>query len=248
MTLPSDAPSPAFAFARPQLARAVSQLAGAASQQAAAVSNLVFEAIGSAEGGAPGAEAQAQQNAAWNARIAALELQLESQARALDGQLEAARQKARSEQQAELELAFEQRLAGERTAIALLSAQFAQDRSHYFAAVEMEVVKLALAISARILHREAKMEPLLLAGAVRVALEKIQGNGETFLHVPEVDLETWKARFSLGNAAVTMVADGHIETGSCRLETPVGSVHFGVEVQLAEIERGFFDLLQQRPA
>src|SRR5271168_1709946 len=195
MTLLSDAPSPAFAFAWPQPIGAASQQNAAVSQQAAAVSNLVFEAIGTAEAGVPGGEAQAQQNAALNARIAALELQLQTQAQALGGQLEAAQQKARSERQAELELAFEERLAGEQTAISLLSAQFAQDRSRYFAAVEMEVVKLALAISARILHREAKMEPLLLAGAVRVALERIQGNGETFLHVPEADLEIWKARF-----------------------------------------------------
>jgi len=38
-------------------------------------------------------------------------------------------------------------------------------------AVEHEVVKLALAVAARILRREAQMDPLLLTGAVRVALD-----------------------------------------------------------------------------
>jgi flagellar assembly protein FliH len=34
----------------------------------------------------------------------------------------------------------------------------------------------------------------------------------------------------------------------CVLETSVGRVELGVKAQLIEIERGFFDLLGQRPA
>jgi flagellar assembly protein FliH len=40
--------------------------------------------------------------------------------------------------------------------------QFRGARERYFAEVEQEVVKLALAIAARVLHREAQMDPLLL--------------------------------------------------------------------------------------
>ena len=35
--------------------------------------------------------------------------------------------------------------------------------------------------------------------------------------------------------------------GECVLETRVGTVELGVKAQLEEIEKGFFDLLQQRP-
>ena len=41
---------------------------------------------------------------------------------------------------------------------------FAESVLRYFAGVEAEVVKLALAIAARVLHREAKLDPLLLTG------------------------------------------------------------------------------------
>ena len=35
--------------------------------------------------------------------------------------------------------------------------------------------------------------------------------------------------------------------GECVMETSVGRVELGVAVQLEEIEKGFFDLLQKRP-
>jgi flagellar assembly protein FliH len=210
------------------------------------VSALVFASIGEPEEEV--GERHSQNEAEFAVRIAALELQLSTQATAMLAQIEEARRAARSETQAELEREFSERLDGERRALAPIAEQFARERTRYFAAVEVEVVKLSLAIAARVLHREATMDPLLLAGAVRVALEKIQGDGQAVLHVPEADVEAWRERFGAGGAALAIVPDSHLQTESCVLETPVGTVNFGVEVQLAEIERGFFDLLQHRPA
>jgi flagellar assembly protein FliH len=210
------------------------------------VAALIFESIESADDGA--AERLSQHEAELSARVAALEQQLRTQTAALAPQLEDARRTARAETKAEAEREFAERLAGERVSIAQLAEQFAKERSRYFAAVEVEVVKLSLAIAARVLHREAKMEPLILSGAVRVALEQIQGNGEAILHVPEVDVGVWQERFNVGATVLRIVPDGHLQTGTCLLETPVGTVNFGLEAQLEEIERGFFDLLQHRPA
>jgi flagellar assembly protein FliH len=209
------------------------------------VSALVFESIGMPEEG--DGDGSSQHDVELTARIATLELQLRSQATAMVAQIEDARRSARTETEAELEREFTERLAGERITVAQIAEQFAKERSRYFAAAEVEVVKLSLAIAARVLHREATMEPLLLAGAVRVALEKIQGDGQAILHVPECDVAAWRERFQLGSAALTIVPDSHLQTGNCLLESPVGTVDFGIEIQLAEIERGFFDLLQHRP-
>ena len=57
--------------------------------------------------------------------------------------------------------------------LAALVAHFASERDRFLHVVEQEVVKLALAIAARILRREAQMDPLLLTGAVRVALGQL---------------------------------------------------------------------------
>ena len=54
-----------------------------------------------------------------------------------------------------------------------LMESLAEERDQYLHAVEHEVVKLALAVAARILRREAQMDPLLLTGAVRVALGQL---------------------------------------------------------------------------
>ena len=56
-----------------------------------------------------------------------------------------------------------------------LVENLAHERDQYLHAVEYEVVKLALAVAARILRREAQMDPLLLTGAVRVALGQLSG-------------------------------------------------------------------------
>ena len=50
----------------------------------------------------------------------------------------------------------------ERSVVLKACEEFRRERARYFAGVEAEVVKLALAIAARVLHREAKLDPLLL--------------------------------------------------------------------------------------
>ena len=63
-----------------------------------------------------------------------------------------------------------------------------------------------------------------------LALEKIQGDGETLLRVPAKDLDAWMSRFSLGTTAFTITPDEHLQAGTCLLETPVGTVEAAVIV------------------
>ena len=121
---------------------------------------------------------------------------------------------------------------------------FARERDRYLHAVEQEVVKLALAVAARILRREAQMDPLLLTGAVRVALGQLSGSTEVRLRVPAADLPLWTDAIALlPNLALkpTVTAGEGMRLGDCILETSLGSVDLGIRSQLGEIERGFFD-------
>ncbi len=43
------------------------------------------------------------------------------------------------------------------------------------------MVRLALAIARKVLHREAQLDPLLLAGVVRVALDQMQAGSRVLL-------------------------------------------------------------------
>lgn len=128
--------------------------------------------------------------------------------------------------------------------LANLIEQFERARNQYLQDVEKEVVELALAVSARIVRREAKLDPLLLTGAVRVALGQISNATVARLVVPKIDEELWKEAIEhLPQLSIRpeVIADPALCTGDCRIETEIGSVDLGVESQLSEIERGFFD-------
>ena len=125
-----------------------------------------------------------------------------------------------------------------------MAAAFAQERDRYLHLVEQEVVKLALAIAARILRREAQMDPLLLTGAVRVALGQLSASTEVRLFVPATELDLWTEAIALlpNLPLKPKVLPGEgMRTGECTIETALGSVDLGIRSQLGEIERGFFD-------
>jgi flagellar assembly protein FliH len=72
--------------------------------------------------------------------------------------------------------------------VADLIESFAEERDRFLRTVEHEVVELALAVAARILRREAQMDPLLLTGAVRVALGQLSRSTQVRLRVPTAGL------------------------------------------------------------
>lgn len=193
-----------------------------------------------AETEAPETDAGPEQE--WEARLAAKEAEWKAHS-------EAVRQQGLAEGKAELE--------GHRMELLRQCAEqwsravqdFAHARDSYFARVEREVVELALAIAARILQREAQVDPLLLAGAVRVALGQLQENTTVELRVPAAAHAIWSETLRLMPnlpVAPTVVADSEMKDGECVLTTDVGRVDLGARAQLKEIERGFFDLLSHR--
>jgi flagellar biosynthesis/type III secretory pathway protein FliH len=130
------------------------------------------------------------------------------------------------------------------TQIERMLASFAVERDRYLQTAEREVVKLALAVAARILRREAQMDPLLLTGAVRVALGQLAASTSVRLRVPPAEAGLWAESIAhLPNLSVrpkVLPGDG-MRLGDCVVETELGSVDLGVRAQLSEIERGFFD-------
>jgi flagellar assembly protein FliH len=181
---------------------------------------------------------QSRLHAEFEARLA------EENRRAFEAGREQGHQEGR---QAEREAQAGARAAAERERVqqaAGLMESFAQERDRYMGAVEQEVVKLALAVAARILRREAQMDPLLLTGAVRVALGQLAGSTQVRLRVPPAELDLWAEAIALiPNLALkpAISAGEGMRLGDCVIETELGSVDLGIRAQLGEIERGFFD-------
>ena len=145
---------------------------------------------------------------------------------------------------------YEQKLLAERAAIAEIVAGFEEQRNEYYARVEAEIVQLALSIAAKILHREAQVEPMLLAALVRIAVEKMREGSSVTLRVSPKRSESWRRYFAgFPNVGqVTIAEDASLSEQDCIVGTELGSANFGLDTQLKEVEQGFFDLLALRPA
>jgi flagellar assembly protein FliH len=94
------------------------------------------------------------------------------------------------------------------------------------------------------------MDPLLLTGAVRVALGQLSTSTQVRLKVPADELELWAETMAhIPNLTVkpVVIAGEGMRLGDCVMETELGSVDLGVRAQLGEIERGFFDCARRNP-
>lgn len=153
--------------------------------------------------------------------------------------------------------ATEARLAGEQRAAAARERErvsgaidrFLEESKGYYARVETEVVRLALSIAAKILHREAQVDPMLVGALVQIAVSQLKENTAVQVRVAPEAAEKWRTHFAGAAqwAVVTVVEDAQLEAGDCVLETELGSANFSLAAQLKEVEQGFFDILAQAP-
>ena len=158
--------------------------------------------------------------------------------------------KRRDEALAQALVESEKKLAGERQALVQGIREFARMRETYFQQVEAEVIGLTLAIARKILHREAQVDPLLLAGVVRVGLDNVAAGTRVRLRVHPDQIQTWQEFFSQQHnlqSLPELMGDPTLGREHCLLETELGSTDLTLETQLKEIEQGFFDLLAQKP-
>jgi flagellar assembly protein FliH len=144
----------------------------------------------------------------------------------------------------------EKELTAERAKIAETIRLFGLKTSEYYAKAEIELVHLSLAIAAKILHREAQVDRMLVAALVKVAMEKLQHGTTATVRVRPEEVADWNRYFegnTTGEIRVEVVADPSLEVHNCILETELGTTQLGLDAQLKEIKEGFFDLLAQRP-
>ena len=161
-----------------------------------------------------------------------------------------ARKEGRDEGVAQGRADFDKKVAGERQTLVQAIRDFAHERETYFHRVEAEVVSLALAIARKILHREAQVDPLLLAGVVRVGLDNVAAGTRARLRVHPDQIQAWREFFSSQpdlKLLPELIGDAALGPGRCMLETELGTTDLTLETQLKEIEQGFFDLLAQKP-
>jgi flagellar assembly protein FliH len=131
---------------------------------------------------------------------------------------------------------YEARSAGEAAKIRQALELFLVERKDYF--------------SAKILYREAQVDPLLVAALVRVAVDKLHDGSTVSVRVSPAQAEKWTEYMAnpLNGSSIAIIEDSNLGPEDCILETDLGSANFSIDAQLKEVEQGFFDLLAQRPA
>jgi flagellar assembly protein FliH len=164
--------------------------------------------------------------------------------------LNRARAEAAAETEKRLRTEYEARSAKEAAKISQALEHFVNERKNYFSRVESEVVHLALAIAAKILHREAQVDPLLVAALVRVAVDKLHDGSNVSVRTTPANATKWRDYLAnpLNGSTIAIIEDSQLSADDCILETDLGSANFSIDSQLKEVEQGFFDLLAQRPA
>src|SRR4029077_17915634 len=83
----------------------------------------------------------------------------------------------------------------ERAKVAEAVRDFALKTSDYYSRAEAEMVHLSLAIAAKILHREAHVDRMLVAALVKVALEKLQHGTSASGRVLPEEVADWNRYF-----------------------------------------------------
>jgi len=125
-----------------------------------------------------------------------------------------------------------------------LASQVANDWDDFLHKTEHELVRLALAIAARVLRREAQIDPLFLIGAVRVALGQLAATMQVRLRVPAAESGLWTETLAhIPNLKVkpVVIPDDSLQLGDCLIETEMGSVDLGLPAQLHQMELALLD-------
>lgn len=119
-------------------------------------------------------------------------------------------------------------------------------RLRYRREAEQDVVALALAVARRILHRELTMAPEALLGLVKAALDKMEAGEVHQVRVARSDAAILRQFFDQMGLPqrVEVLADPNLPAGGLILESSHGLLDASVDTQLAEIQRGFADLVR----
>ena len=117
--------------------------------------------------------------------------------------------------------------------------ELTQVRAQMIHQTERQMVQLALAVARRVVQREVSLDPDLLIAMARVAMERLGETAQVKVRLHPEDYEAAGAArvAQLAGSNVTIVADGHLNRGGCRIESDMGMLDAGVDAQLQEIAR-----------
>jgi flagellar assembly protein FliH len=121
-------------------------------------------------------------------------------------------------------------------------------RSSLYMQVEREVVKLAIAVAKKIVHREIQVDRDIIQTLVRVALSHVAEKSSVTIHLNPTDynyLLELRAELSQSEGRdIALLSDKSIERGGCLIQTDCGDIDARVQEEFREVEHAFFEGLK----
>lgn len=118
-------------------------------------------------------------------------------------------------------------------------------RSSLYTQVEREVVKLAVAVAKKIVHREIQVDPDIVRTLVHVALSRVAEKSTVTICLNPVDYDYLVERRTelsqFEGQDISLLADKSIERGGCLIQTNCGDIDARVEEEFHEVEHSFFE-------
>jgi flagellar assembly protein FliH len=114
-----------------------------------------------------------------------------------------------------------------------------------YAQVERQVVKLAIEVAKKIVHREVQVDRDIIQTLVHVTLAHVAEKTPAIIHVNPADytyLSERQSELSQAEARnISLVSDKSIERGGCLVETDYGDIDARLEEKFHEVEQAFFE-------
>jgi len=135
----------------------------------------------------------------------------------------------------------DERLRTALPAVRAVSDSLARERERWLSEWEANVIRIAVAIAAKIVRREIELHPDVSAELVREALRLIAGNAQLRVRMNPADADRigdFREQFAsalAGVAELSIVPDNAITPGGCLLESEHGLIDARLETQLDRI-------------
>jgi flagellar assembly protein FliH len=114
-------------------------------------------------------------------------------------------------------------------------------RSGLLHRTERDVVRIAVAIAERIVHRTLAVDPELLLAMARVAIDRLGDGIVATIHLHPEDHRAMVAvrakRPDVVPSAVSMEPDATVARGGCVVRSAFGVIDLGLDAQIAEVSR-----------
>jgi flagellar assembly protein FliH len=134
-----------------------------------------------------------------------------------------------------------QQISSSLKALAEAKAQMQRD-------AERQIVRLAQAIAARVIHRESTLDPKVLVEIAQRAVSKVGEASRVTVRLNREDVAAAGGPKAFGDGSLTVVLDESLPRGGCRIDSERGTVDASIDAQIQQIAHALLEAGPEEPS